>query len=583
MGRIVTAALIALALASDPAFAAPGDEGFAKAKEAATALQRGNADQAVLLYSTALADQGLSNDRRAAFLNDRGVALARLNKLRAAIDDFNMSVQLAPEGASAYNNRGNVLLALGLAAEAEKDFNRALVLAPGYAAAYINRASARSLAGDTDSAIRDFGHAAHLTPKSPAAFGGLGRLHLTQNRPHAALRDLSRAVANDSRYGPGYRLKAEALVLLGRFDEAIEDLSRAITFDATNSELHLARGYAYLAARNAAMAVKDFQRSFELAPKFSGGPEGLALAQARLGAHDDALDSLSKALEIEPRSAQAYAYRSLVYKMMGQVDLGQKDLDRALRLEAERPEVLWARAELLEVAGQREEAIADLRKAQAGRPHLRDVSLALERLGAQDARDAEVAELGMERWRVFVRQGRHYTSNADYPRLNVPLEMMSEGTPRLVGFEVKGGPQAGIGILRFLAGAAEGAAAAGSEEIDHGAVLDLQQRQVLAVETMRQGTKRASWTWGEDKLVVTGLDGFKQEYAFKGPKARDVLAQKQDPAAEPAPKPRPRPSSQGSGQGWNPFGDNSSSGGGQRAQQQPQRRQPKTLFELLFN
>lgn len=574
---IIIAAVVAIALIGGPALAAPGDNGVAKAKEAATALQRGHADQAVLLYSAALADAGLSNDRRAAFLNDRGVALARLNKLRAAIDDFNMSVQLAPEGPSAYNNRGNVLLALGLAGEAEKDFNRALALAPGYAAAYVNRASARGLAGDTDAALRDFGRAAHLTPKNPAAFGGLGRLHLIQNRPHAALRDLSRAVANDSRYGPGYRLKAEALVLLGRFDEAINDLSRAITFDAANADLLLARGYAYLAARNAGLALKDFQRVLELSPKSSVGAEGIGLAQARLGLHDDALDSLSKALELEPRSAQAYSYRSLVYKLMGQADLGQKDLDRAVRLEPERAEVLWARGEFLEAAGLREEAVGDLRKALAARPHLRDAALALERLGALEARDSEVLDLAFERWRVFVRQGRYYTSNADFPRLNVPLEMMSNGAPRIVDFEVKGGPQAGLGILRFLAGQADGAA--GPEEIEHGAVLDLQLRQVLAVETTRQGTRRAAWSWDEDKLSVTGLDGFKQDYAFKGPKARDDVAQKaEQPTRAAATKPRPRPTNEGS-QAWNPFGDNW--GGGQ--QQRGQRKQPKTLFELLFN
>jgi tetratricopeptide (TPR) repeat protein len=573
MLRTLLAAL-ALILTAAAAAAAPGDAGMAKAKEAAIALQRGQADQAVLLYTAALEDQTLSNDRRASLFNDRGVAYARLNKLRAAIDDFNQSVQLSPEGASAYNNRGNVLLALGLAGEAEKDFNRALTLAPGFAAAYVNRANARALAGEHAGAVRDFTHATRLAPKNPAAFGGLARLHLRQDRPHAAIRDLNRAVGNDTRYGPGYRMRAEAQALIGRFEEAIADLSRAITFDGLNGDLHIARGYAHLATRNAPAAVKDFQRGAELTPKSSAAIEGLALAQARTGNFDAALDSLSKALEIEPRSAQAYAYRAIVYKLMGQGDLGQRDLDRALRLDASRPEVLWAKGELLELAGQREEAVAALRAALAERPHLRDAAQALERLGADVAIDAEIKELAFGRWRVFVRQGRHYTTNADHPRLSVPLEMMSQGAPRLVEFEVKGGAQAGIAILRFIAGHAD--ARTGTEEVEHGAVLDLQARTVLAVETMRQGSKAASWTWGEDKLVVTGLDGFKQEYAFKSPKAREVAAEKEAEPARQA-KARPRPSS--SGQAWVPWGD----GWGSSSKGSGQRRQPKTLFELLFS
>ncbi|MDX2156909.1 MAG: tetratricopeptide repeat protein [Hyphomicrobiaceae bacterium] len=580
MLRLVILMLLVLVGGLD-AGAAPGDEGMAKAKEAATALQRGQAEQAVLLYAAALTDQTLSNDRRAQLLNDRGVANARLNRLRAAIEDFNQSVQLAPESASAYNNRGNVLLALGLAAEAEKDFNRALTLAPGYAAALVNRGNGRALAGDHEAAARDFARAARLAPKTPAAYGGLARLNLQMNRPHAAIRDLNRAVGSDTRYGPGYRMRAEAHGLIGRFDEAIEDLSRAITFDGGNGELYVSRGYAHLAVRNPAAAIKDFQRGAELLPKSSAAVEGLALAQARGGNFEAALDSLAKALEIEPRSGQAYAYRAIVYKMMGQADLGQRDLERALRLEPTRPEVQWARGELLELTGQREEAVAALREAVAGRPHLREAVQSLERLGGEVAVDAEARELAFDRWRVFTRQGRYYTTNAEYPRLNVPLEMLSAGAPRIVEFEVKGGAQAGVGILRFIAG--HGDAKTGAEEVEHAAVLDLQARSILAVETIRQGQRQASWSWEEDKLVVTDIDGFKQEYPFKGPRAREIAEQAAptDVTQRQAPKPRPRPSD-GSSQAWVPWGSDPWRGGGGGSSGRKSQK-PKTLFELLFN
>lgn len=580
MTRRLIAALVLAALAFEVRGAlAAGEATPSKAKEAVTALQRGRADEAVLLYTALLQDTSLSNDRRAAYLNDRGVANARLNRLKAAIEDFNTSVKLAPEGASAYNNRGNVLLAVGLAAEAEKDFNRAIVLAPGYTAAYVNRANARVLAGDTEGALKDFSHAVRLSPKAPAAYGGRGQLHLAANRPHTAMRDFNRAVGNDTRYGPGYRLRAEALVSLGRFEEAIEDLSRAIAFDATNAGLFLARGYGYLAARNPESAIKDFQRCAELNARAAAPLEGLALAQARVGAYDESLDTLSKALELEPRSAQAFAYRAVVYKLLGQVELGEKDLDRAVRLEAGRPEVRWAKGELLEARGQKDEAIAELRLALAGRPHLRDVALALERLGAQEARDAEVTELAFGRWRVFTSRGRYYTTNADYPRLHVPLETMREGeAPRILEFEVKGGAQAGLGILRFTAGQLEGPA--GLEEVEHGAVLDLQMNTVLAVETMRQGGQRASWTWGSDKLAVQGLDGFTQEYAFKAPQAIDEVAK---PAPAAVSRARPKAQQRQTGQAWNPFGDGWPGNGGEapRPQRRPQ-QQTKTLFQLLF-
>jgi tetratricopeptide (TPR) repeat protein len=552
-----------------------------KAREAATALQRGQADRAVTLYSAALDVQTLSTDRRAALLNVRGVAQARLNRLRAAIDDFNKSVMLAPEVASAYNNRGNVLLALGYAAEAEKDFNRALTLAPGYAAALVNRANARTLTGDHEAALADFNRAARLTPRSPAPYGGLARLSLQMNRPHAAIRDLNRAVSNDTRYGPGYRMRAEALVLVGRFEEAIEDLSRAITFDGQNADLFVSRGYAQLAFRNAAAAISDFERGAELSPRSSAALEGLALAKAMTTAYDAALDSLSKALEIDPRSAQAYAYRAIVYKLMGQGDLGLRDLDRAVRLDAGRAEVHWARGELLEMTGQKEEAIAALRTALAERPHLRDAAQALERLGAEVSVDAEAPELAYDRWRVFVRQGRYYATNAEHPRLSVPLEMMTPGAPRIVEFEVKQGAQTGIAILRFIAGHPDRRGS--GEEIEHGVVLDLQGRAILAVETTRQGDRAASWTWEEDKLVVTGLDGFKQEYFFKLQKPKEVAGQPAGELRQAKARPTTLPNRPPA---WAPWAENwgpGSYGGGGGTATAKRKQQPKTLFEMLFS
>ena len=137
--RMLRRAALAIALISLPAAGAQAAAADAalKAQDAATALVRGDASQAVTGYTDALKDPALPNDRRATILNDRAVAYARLGQTKLAIDDFNRAAQLFPEYAAIYNNRGNLLLALGYPEEAIKDFNRALVLAPGYAAATV--------------------------------------------------------------------------------------------------------------------------------------------------------------------------------------------------------------------------------------------------------------------------------------------------------------------------------------------------------------------------------------------------------------------------------------------------------------
>jgi tetratricopeptide (TPR) repeat protein len=578
MRRLVGLALLAILLSPRPA-AGAGEDAVARVKEAAGALQRGNIEQAVQLYGQALNDSGVATDRRASIHNDRGVAYQRLNQPRKAIEDFNRAVQLFPEGASAYNNRGTVLLGLGLPGEAVKDFDRALTLAPGFVAAYNNRANARASLGDTDSAISDFSKAIQLSSSNPAPLNGRGRLHLAHNRPHAALRDFSRAVSYDARFGPGYRARAEAKLLLERYDEAAEDLSRAIAFDPSNVELYLLRGHAYLAADNAASALKDFEKALEIDPSSGGAYEAHALANAKSEAYEPALTDLGRAVELDAKSPLAYAYRAWVYKQMGQPELGQRDMERAVKLDPNRAEVLWVRGELLEASGDTEEAITSLKKALALKPMLRDAAAALDRLGATaETEETEIPQLAREPWRVHTRNNRYYAVSSEMPKLKVPLEMMSEGQPRLVDWEVKKPPHKGIGVLRFLAGKVEGRR--GPEDVEHAAVIDLQAGSVLAVEPIRQGDRMASWTWEESRLVVASVDGFSEEYPLRV-RAKD------------APPPGQRritssdPSWKGGGgfPSWAPWASWSEPAPGRQHRNGPPPKQPpkpKGLFDFLF-
>jgi tetratricopeptide (TPR) repeat protein len=156
MVRWLITALALAPLAGQPA-AAQSESSSLRVREAASALVRGNIDQAITLYNEALDDKALPNDRRATILNDRGVALARRQQHKDAIEDFNRAIQLYPEYAAVYNNRGSLLLGLGVVREAVKDFDRAIVLAPGYAAAYSNRAGAYIKLGQVDRALADYG------------------------------------------------------------------------------------------------------------------------------------------------------------------------------------------------------------------------------------------------------------------------------------------------------------------------------------------------------------------------------------------------------------------------------------------
>ena len=362
---------------------AQSESGQLRVREAAAAIVRGNLDQAIALYNEALDDKSLPNDRRATILNDRGVAYARRQQHKEAIDDFNRAIQLYPEYAAVYNNRGNVLLGLGAVKEAIKDFDRALVLAPGYAAAYSNRAGAYIKLGQVDRALADYSRSIVLTPNSAAALNGRGRAHLAASRPHGAIRDFTRAVSLDARFGAAYRSRAEAKMAIERHEEAIEDYSRAIAFEPRNAEIYALRGWAYMEADNPASGVKDFAKAIELTPNVAAFYAARGFAYAKAEAYEDALNDFARAIELEPRSPTAFAYRAWTYRQQQQPELALRDVERALRLDANCAEAYWARGEINEALGPcRAWRWRTCARRLTLDPRRKAVAQALDRLGA---------------------------------------------------------------------------------------------------------------------------------------------------------------------------------------------------------
>jgi tetratricopeptide (TPR) repeat protein len=568
--RMLRRAALAIALISLPAtaaFAVAADSAL-KAQDAATALVRGDAGQAVVGYTDALKDPALPNDRRATILNDRAVAYARLGQTKLAIDDFNRAAQLFPEYAAIYNNRGNLLLALGYPEEALKDFNRAIVLAPGYAAALSNRAGAYAKVGQIDQAIRDYTAAVRLMPQSAAPLAGRGRVHAAAGRPHAAIRDFTRAVTADPRFAAAYRSRAEAKFDIIRLPDAIEDLSRAIAFDANNAELYLLRGQAYLASDNAAAAMKDFTQATTLDPRSSRAFAARGLANGIAQSYDEAFTDLNHAIELDPRSALAFAYRAVVYKMSGQTDVGVKDAETAEKLDPDGPEVLWAKGEIEEAQGRTEQAIADYKKAVALQPRLKLAADGLGRLASDTANpeDREIAGAGIDTWRVVQQGTRYYAVSDTYRRLRIPLEMAGDGQPKLLEWEVKQPPLKGIAILRFTGGVVPGAM--GPAEVEQVAILDLDNNSVVGIEPHREGKKVANWTWQDDRVVVASVDGATDEFILRAGRQRDG-------------DPRRYTSSDSGVGGWMPWGQLDSSA--QYDRRPRKRSKPKSIFQLFFN
>ena len=421
------------------------------------------------------------------------------------------------------------------------------MLAPGYAAAYSNRAGAYMKLGQVERAIADYTKAIELTPNSAAALSGRGRAHLAAHRPHGAIRDFTRAVGLDARFSAAYRSRAEAKMAIERYEEAIEDYQPRHRLRAAQCrDLRAARA-GLPGSRQRRLRHQGLRQGHRARARTSAAfyaARGLAYAKAE--AYEDALNDFARAIELEPRSPKAYAYRAWTYRQQQQAELGIKDVERALKLDDKSAEAYWARGEINEALGRAELAVADLRKALALDPRLKVARQALERLGVGTRRARrKLPTPASTGGGCFRKAASSSATNEEFPRLRINLEMMGKGQPRILEWDVKKPPFAGIAVLRFHAGVVDGPK--GPEEVEHAAVVDLQSSTVVSVEVQRQGEKLAQWTWDDGKLVVAAADGITDEFQLRQGKPKalpPVVAQK-------------RTADQGG-------------------------RKPKTLFELLF-
>ena len=504
--RIKTLLLGAAFVAAAAGMAEAADQVLLRAREGAAAMLRGQNDRAVALYDEAIGTPDVSKFVLASIYSDRGVAKWRMKQTKEAIDDFNESIQLAPDNAVVYNNRGNALMDLGHPEEAIKDFDRAIALDPNYGAAYNNRGNAYAALQNYDAAFQSFRKATALLSRTAAPYNGRGRAHMERDRYHAALRDLDRSIKIDPKLAAAYRNRAAVNFELGNYSEAAEDATEALDLEPEQDKVKLftLRARAYAAENSFREGIADFDRVLDLEPEKADAFMERGELLAKNKRYDAAIKDFSKVLELEPKNAKAYALRGETKLYDRKPDEGYIDVNIALILKPDDAQALRIRGDIFREQNRTENAVADYQRAAALDPFDQDARAALERLRAPVPPDTR-KPLGepVGGWIITEKSpGRYVATNADYRGLTVPMEMFGDGKPKLLAWDKLKGAQSGIGLLRYDAGTTQSDGA-----FEYVAVVDTRKGDVLAIEPERWGNKAATWTWQTAALSVTDPDG----------------------------------------------------------------------------
>lgn len=260
-----------------PAWAAGADD----LKAAHAAADAGRLDEAIRLYTQALAANDLPPEDRAYALTSLANIHDDRGELDLALAAYAQAIAEKPDYYWAFYNRGVLYSKQGAYAKALADFDKAIALKPDYAPAYQARANAYDDSGKFEKAMADYDRAIALRADEPTVYDDRGISQSGQGKYVAAVADFDRAIALNPQYGKAYSDRGNIEYNLGQFDKAIADFGSALLYRADYPPALRGRGVTFLVTGRFANADSDFSRAIAAQPSVQYNLLWLYLARSK--------------------------------------------------------------------------------------------------------------------------------------------------------------------------------------------------------------------------------------------------------------------------------------------------------------
>lgn len=210
---------------------------------------------------------------------------------------YDVCASLQPGFFGTHFNRGQVRLRLARAADAEADFDQAINARPDWADAHFQRALAREIQGRYSQAVADLNRSLELgyTPTSV------------------------------------YLVRSRVRGLTGDAKAAESDFAEAVRVEPADERGWLTRAQARL-FRDPAAALADYDQALKVNPRSLPALQGRAHLLSQAGKNREAMDALTRIIEIEPASPDAWSGRGVLHARFGDRGEALADAREALRL-----------------------------------------------------------------------------------------------------------------------------------------------------------------------------------------------------------------------------------------------------------
>ncbi|XP_030415094.1 tetratricopeptide repeat protein 6 isoform X5 [Gopherus evgoodei] len=257
--------------------------------------------------------------------------------LLQAYEAFSLAVKTYSNYSDAFYQRGLCRMQLNQA-KCIQDFNRALAINPKHFQAYLSRAAYYGSKGRYSKAILNCNEAIKIHPNSVRAYLYRGTLKYHNKTYKNAIEDLTKTIDLDKICIFAYYNRAICYHQIKDFGKALKDYGIILLLESSKEivlTVLINRALLYVELEDYSNALEDFQEASLCNPRNSEIYQAIGICYHRLELYEEAVNSFTQVLKLDPFSLDAYVARGNSYMEYGH-EVGntqaQKDFLKALHL-----------------------------------------------------------------------------------------------------------------------------------------------------------------------------------------------------------------------------------------------------------
>ncbi|MGB3760567.1 MAG: tetratricopeptide repeat protein [Rivularia sp. (in: cyanobacteria)] len=286
-----------------------------------------------------------------------------------AIEDLKKAAELfSAQGykGDAFRSKGSMLYLQNNYPGAIAAYSQAIQLNPKDIDAYNERGNVRVQSGDLKGAIADYNKSLSLQPSDAYAYMGRAFTHLKLQDKQSAIADVNQAISIAPNYAFPYLIIGVIHYTFGEPEKAITNIKKASELFAAQGDLAKAYGsdgFAFNVLNNYPAAINSFTKAIQVNPKDAEMYDSRGDAYVANGDALKALTDYNQAININPNYASAYASRATILFIKKDFQKALTDLNQSLRLDPSQDQAYFFRALIRIKQENKSGAIADINKA----------------------------------------------------------------------------------------------------------------------------------------------------------------------------------------------------------------------------